>query len=89
MRGTNEVGRIGIVLFYARGYGKYVGIEDDVVWLHAYLLCQQPIGTAGNGNTTVVGSSLPLFVEAHHYTGGTIATNIARMLQERGFTFLQ
>ena len=26
---------------------------------------------------------------AHHHTGGTIATNVARMLQERGFTFLQ
>ena len=46
-RGLEEIDRVAVVLFDARGDGQDVRIEDDVLGRHADLLGQQLVGPLG------------------------------------------
>ena len=88
-RGTYEVERIAVVLLHARTDGQYVGVEDDVLWSHAHLLGQQPVGARGYLNATLVGGGLSLLVEAHHHDGSTQLAHVAGTAEEHLLALLE
>ena len=88
-RGADEVSSIGIMLFHARGHSQHIRVEDDVLWQHAHLFCQKPVGPLGYLYPALIGSGLSLFIETHHHHGSTQSFHITGMSQERLFTFFE
>ena len=87
--GTNEFHGIIIMLLHTRSDGKHIRVEDDIERIHSQFIYQEMIGTLGNLDTSLIGSGLSHFIEAHHHDGGTIAHHITCMREENFFTLLQ
>ena len=87
--GTDEFHGIIVVFLHTRSDSKHIRIEDDVERIHTQFIYQETIGTLGNLDTSLIGSSLSHFIEAHHHNGGSIAHHITRMREEYLFTLLQ
>ena len=77
------------MLGHPRGDGQDVGVEDDVLRRKARLLRQEAVGTRAHLDATLAGIRLPLFVEGHHYHGGTVAAQGAGVQEEFLLAFLQ
>ena len=77
------------MLLHTSGYGKHIGIEDYVERIHPDLLSKNTICTLRNFYSSLVGSGLSLFVEAHHHHGSTIAHDIASMTHKHVLTLLE
>ena len=87
--GTDEFHGIIIMLLHTRSDGKHIRVEDDIERIHPQFIYQEVIGTPGNLDTSLIGSGLSHFIEAHHHDGGTIAHHITCMGEENFFTLLQ
>ena len=87
--GTDEFHGIIIMLLHTRSDGKHIRVEDDIERIHSQFIYQEMIGTLGNLDTSLIGSGLPHFIEAHHHDGSTIAHHITCMREENFFTLLQ
>ena len=87
--GTDEFHGIIVVFLHTRSDSKHIRVEDDVERIHPQFIYQEVIGTLGNLDTSLIGSSLSHFIEAHHYYGGTIAHHIPDMREKHLFTLLQ
>ena len=85
----DEVESIAVVLFHASGNSKHVRVEDYICRIYAYRLCENIICPAGYLYSTVVCSSLALFVETHHHYGSPIALYVAGTTDEHILTLLQ
>ena len=87
--GPDEVEGIAVVLLHARCNGQDVGVEDNVMGIHAHLFRQQAISPLGNLDAALVGRGLPLFIEAHDDDGGPKPLHVAGMAEEDVLALLE
>ena len=70
------------MLLHARGNGKHIGVEDDVVRIESGLFGQQTVSTGADLYLALVGIGLPLLVKCHHHYGCSQTAYFPGMGQE-------
>ena len=70
------------MLLDARGDGKNIRVEYDVVGVEVQHTHQQVVATLADFFATLQIVCLALLVECHHYHGGAVALAQARLRQE-------
>ncbi len=89
LRGLEVAHRVPGVLLDARADGEDVGVEDDVLWREAHLLCEQLVRPRTDFDFALGSVRLPLFVERHHDHCGAVAPHETRLAQELRFALLE
>jgi len=77
------------VLFDTGCDGKDIRVENDVLRREADLIDQQAVGARANFHLSGPGVGLAMLVEGHHHDGGAVAQDLARLVEELRFTFLE
>ncbi len=88
-RGFDEVHRVVVVFFNARGDGKHVGVKNDVFRGKAHTVHQGAIRPFADFNFALVGVGLALFIKSHDHRCSAIASNQARLVDEVVLAFFQ
>ena len=87
--GTDEVGGVVVVPGDARGDGKHVRVQHDVLLRESGLLGQEPHGSRERFDATVEAVGLSALVERHDEDGRAETADLARLRQERLLAFLE
>ena len=82
-RRLDEVGAVCRVLLDARGHREDVGVEDDVVRVHADLAREQVVGALTDLLAALEGVGLTLLVEGHDDDGRAVLVAEAGLREER------
>ncbi len=65
--GVDEIDRVVVVLFNARGNGKDVRVKDDVFGREVELIDQHAVGALADLNLALIGVGLAFFVKGHDH----------------------
>ena len=71
-RGVDEIDRVVVVLFNARGNGKNIGVKNDVFRCKAHLIHQDAVRAFADFNFSFVSVGLTFFIERHHHRRCTV-----------------
>ena len=88
-RGPDEVESIAVVLLHTGGNGQHIGVEYDIAWLDARLLCQKLVGAPADFYLALVGGGLSLFVKRHDHHGRSVLINGTRVTQKDPLALFQ
>ncbi len=89
LRRLDEVDRVLVVLFEARGDREDVGIEDDVVRIESSLREEQRVGALTDRDLPGNRVGLPLLVERHHDHCRAVPADGSRLPEKILFAFLE
>ena len=81
-RGFDEIHRVVVVLFNARGNGKNVGVKDDVFGRKTHFIDQHAVSALANLDLALVGVGLAFFVKGHDHGRCAIALEQLGLLLE-------
>ena len=81
-RGFDEINRVVVVLFNARGNGKDVGVKDDVFRRKAHFIDKNAVSAFANLDFALVGVGLAFFVKSHDHGRRAIALEQLGLLLE-------
>ena len=87
-RGFNEVHRIVVVLFNARGHSKNVGVKNNVFRRKVQLIDQDAIRPLADFHLALVGVGLAFFVKGHDHGGRAVALEQSGLVLELLHTLL-
>ena len=85
--GLDEVDAVVIVLLYAGSNGKNIGVENDVLWMIAYLLREDIVGTLADVYAALQGIGLAMLIDklSEHYIAHDV--DLVLGMEARGFIF--
>ena len=85
----DEGQRITVVLLDARSDRQDIGIKNNILWIEAHPLGQEPVSPFANLDLTLKCIRLPLLVEGHHHRSGPQTLDSSGMLEEQRLTLLE
>ncbi len=80
--GLEEGHGVAVMLLDARGDGKDVGVEDDVLGRHVGPLHEQPVRPLADAHLALDRVGLALLVEGHHHHRGAVTAREAGLGEE-------
>ena len=83
-----EIDTVIIMLFYTRGYRKYVGVKNYILWRKAHLLCKYLVGTLAYVYFALQAVCLSYFIKCHYDHRCAVAAAYLGLLYEFLLPFL-
>ena len=87
--GLDELHRVPVVLFNARGHGQDVDVEDDILRGKSGFFGQKPVGPSADFHFSLPIGGLALLIKGHHDDRGSIAAGLPGLFQKSLLAFLK